>query len=563
MKDSIKQVIVRKYGLRAPTQWDERHADILYRQNALWNKLVELDHADREEYRKLINTDPSIAPLQAALEQFQEEKETLVKEQKTARKTTKTRKSGFPWKEKIQTVTAEMSEIKKELKILRKAASVKNKAILEIRSEILWEKISEACRTSGLWWGNSEGIRERYKVARVRAMKEGVGLRFKRFTGEGQFRVRFNKNTMSEGKIHSPKCNPLYITPVSPDAFTHTIPGERRKLQKTTVRLAVDRDRVEKQWQWLEFPLFLHRPLPEDADLKLGIVTRKKIANKFHWHLVLTYTREIEAAPYSEAAGNCGINFGFRKESAGLRVATLMDDKGCKQTFFLPYDLLDKFFYVDTLKSEIDTNFNDFFTTFKKENFNPDDAAESLKPYLEKLKLGHIRHAGGLARLYYAWRETKTYEAPLFEKLEQWYKVHKPKYLEQTHLNVKTINRRNTLYRTWAKQIVDQYGAINIDATDYRKLARVYEDGQKVSDLEKIARRQRQIAAVSELRQSIVATAKRDGAAINKVMNKFTETCSVCDGKLTIGTDIFVNCENCHAQHHIDENAGANICKAA
>ena len=161
-------IIVRHYGLLEPDNWgDDCQAQMLL-MNSLWNKLVEIERADREKYKSLMSEDPAVAQFEFQLNALDEEIKELKQERKKLRQASRSKKvdDGF-LKERIKLLSDEAKEIRPKLKELRAAAREAAKPILDK----LYAERTEAVKAARqeMNWG---GTVERERVLRIRELKE-------------------------------------------------------------------------------------------------------------------------------------------------------------------------------------------------------------------------------------------------------------------------------------------------------------------------------------------------------------------------------------------------------
>jgi hypothetical protein len=59
-------IFAYKYGLLNPTAgFDQSAVDVLYKRNKLWNKFVEIERANRVEYREIVTaSSPTLTAIQ-------------------------------------------------------------------------------------------------------------------------------------------------------------------------------------------------------------------------------------------------------------------------------------------------------------------------------------------------------------------------------------------------------------------------------------------------------------------------------------------------------------------
>ncbi|MDC4228295.1 MAG: hypothetical protein MPW17_22750 (plasmid) [Candidatus Manganitrophus sp.] len=87
-----QRVIVRQYGLLDPLDWSEDCQEQLFLQNKFWNRLVEIERAQRAAYREIISRDPEVGPLTLKIDELKTQKEEAIRNRKRMRHAARSRK---------------------------------------------------------------------------------------------------------------------------------------------------------------------------------------------------------------------------------------------------------------------------------------------------------------------------------------------------------------------------------------------------------------------------------------------------------------------------------------
>ncbi|PKM47006.1 MAG: hypothetical protein CVV05_00895 [Gammaproteobacteria bacterium HGW-Gammaproteobacteria-1] len=181
-------VVVRKYGLLAPTDWDDDVTDELRRANRFWNKLVEIERDNRAQYQSTLNRSAALCQIASQITELETERENLIQERNR-------RRAAARSKAKADTAEqdARLTELRDllrpfyaERKTLSAAARAEMKPELEKLEAERREEVKAARQASGLFWSNYNAVLDSFNVARTKALKEGAQLRFHRFEGEGR-----------------------------------------------------------------------------------------------------------------------------------------------------------------------------------------------------------------------------------------------------------------------------------------------------------------------------------------------------------------------------------------
>ena len=375
---SEKSVVVRNYGLLAPVNWGDDCFEHLYLQTKLWNRLVEIDRESRDAYRSLVGTDEAVAEVDAKIDVVKTRLSDMDLQRKNIRKEKHSKQSVHtePLDEAIKTAKAELKDLSVQAKEIRAAAKERIKAAssaIKDNDDQRKELVKEARNASGLWWGNYNAVCNSYDVARSKAMKEGAELKFHRFDGSGRFTCQIQGGVSTEDLLAS-RHSVVQIRLVDNGTFAEAIRsnppslllqevGSRRDSRQygilsITVYAGYDDDRKHNR-RMLDFPIILHRPLPENGVLKELCVNRRKVGTDYVWSVTFTFRADIEPAN-NPSELSCGINIGWKQVPGGLRIATVHGGNGKTSHIILPQDVVDRLEYVDgDLKSRIDTATND------------------------------------------------------------------------------------------------------------------------------------------------------------------------------------------------------------
>lgn len=568
-------VRVYQYGCLAPLTGLAEFENQLRLANRLWNKCVEIERAHRQAYLELTATDPQTAAANERVGTLQAELTILREGVKGKRK--KARGNVEPAddaRKRIAEIRAELHFAYSAAKQARQAAKERLKPFLhelESQRRAAVKAARQEAAASGLYWGSYNAVLAAYDTARQRAMKEGAELRFRRYTGEGgiTIQVQGGMDTAAVFGTHGQ----LQIDPLPDNAFTHTSRGERRRLQRTSVRIRANSDECRSP-VWVELPMVMHRPLPAGRIVGARLV-RRKVATHWQYHVCITVDMpdELRVPANSNAVA---IDLCWRQVAGGIRVAYLADHvcmlsslaglqgvavnpKGDGAQVVLPDRLLDALRKCDELRSIRDGNFNqtrDELAAWLKTVAAPDWLQEHAAT------LSQWRSTARLAALTLAWRERRFEgDESMYVCVESWRKQDKHLLEWQENQREQAQLHRREIYRVLAARLAQTYGRVVLEDVDLRQLARqrAPEDGPK--DMHE-ARHQRVLAAPSELRAEIERAAASAGVEVARINPAWTtQTCHVCGTLEKFDTERWVNhqCSHCQATWDQDENACRNL----
>lgn len=278
--------------------------------------------------------------------------------------------------------------------------------------------------------------------------------------------------------------------------------------------------------RWIRWPVRVHRPLPDGAVVKQVAVQRTRVGHRFRWEVLVTVSFEQRRETDGEARGVVGMDVGWRREGALLRVATHDGEDGCG---VLCTDALEAFDYADAVRSVRDRAFDEAKTHARSVGLPGAEHAHLWrdKARLHRLALGHEE----LGTRW--WRE-------------------RDRHLEDIECGrrARAVRRRLDAYRAYADGLARRYRIVALE--DMPMIGWV-EGDQRYRD--------RQRAAAIGLLQQVIA--ERFGPErVDWVPTKnTTRTCPDCGEVRSEGVGPVVEwaCEACGVVHHQDEGAARNI----
>lgn len=542
---------VFEYGCLVPISGEDVMLEQIQGRIRFWNKLVEIERAHRQVVRDELAVANDRSPQVAAeLDAVREE----IKRQKKASRTGKVDVSDLQEKAKV---------LKKELTQAMAKAKEQKKRIAEENRERLNEieaerrKLQkEAQHESKLYWGNYDDIITSYQAARQRAMREGKELKFHRMDGTGKVSIRWSKGLPVEKVFKGDTY--LQIDMVPEGAWYSEKRSERRKLARTKVRIRVGSKSPARAPVWLELPMVMHRPLPENGIIRNAAVIRERVGDKFRYKLVITIAFE-PVCHKPQGKGAVGIDLGWRRVEGGLRVAYWKDEAGRGGALVLPNRVFSQFEKIDDLKSIREQHFNNaknVLQTWMVDKKLPDWLKE------DTATLSQWRGKGSMVMLIRKWRENRfPGDQEIFAYLEEWVKRDRHLWDWEVNLQDQLGRHRREIYRIFAAEIAKRYDSVFLEDFDLRAVSRKKkpESGTGGSNPPD---RQRVIASVSTLRQAIENACRREGVEVMRVQSMHSTTeCHICGTieKFDAAGHIMRTCPKCHNIWDQDENAATVI----
>jgi len=550
------ETYIYKYGLPVNKHRTIQNQELVDEQLRLahnyYNKLIEIERNKREKTDEIDQRYGDVAGLKKLVA---EKKEVVVRiEAKIKRWRVKARKKRTPKEmaSELRAAKIELTAAKAEYQDLRKAIK-ENPEAQALKQEVYDEAHAaniEARGNCGVHWGTYVLIESAVDSAR----KAPGDPSFRRWDGNGQIGVQIQKRQgeyMGPDLLFSCEDTRIRIEPVPSTAWDK---GHRTE-QRTTLWLRVGSE--GKAPIWAKWPLILHRPLPEDASIVGAKVTRKYLAGKPRWSLLLTI-KVPERAPVC-GEGVVSVDFGWRKMGEETRVGFWQDEAGNTDSILLDSEIVGAFQKVRDLQSIRDKNLNAVRASLRERL-----KGKGLPEWLSKAKRHmHLwKSPKRFASLALFWRDNRWKgDAEGYTLLEDWRKQDKHLWLWEANLRDKTQARRLDYYRNLAADLSSTYRTLVINDFDFRDTQRHVPLESEETEIQAVRRQQKE-AWCSGLRNTLKsAFYSRGGEVVTVPAEHVTQTCNACgynrewrDKKALIHT-----CENCGATFDRDVNSTLNM----
>lgn len=511
--------LVYEYGLQQPTLRGNEVDGQIALAHYYYNALIKIAREELLEIRAAQAKVPDVGTLKQTMDAISEKIAALRKQNKLSKSHDKKNAPPPPPKGAIAALVAEHKQVRAEYLEAKEAAKDQ---LAELYAPIneKFAKKRKAARTQysklGLYWGTSGHIDQCVDLA-VKAAKKGDikprkndppeerGLpRGRKWTGRGVVAVQLIDGLPAEQLQGQDRR--VQIDPLDPDAFDTSLGrGARRKLQYTTVRLRIGSFN-DKKPVWAEWPLYMHRPLPDKAVIKWAKVVRKpwKQGFQYRWWLQLTLDVPDKKWKGEKVADVVAINVGWRSvEEGALRAATWADSSGNTGELRLPA-----------------AKFRDRLEKANKIRGYRDVMLDELKSWL-----AHEYPLCG------AWKSPESFyklignaklSASTREKIAQWMARDKHLWWYERGCREGGLRHRRELYRKFALEIAQKYPMVVVENYDLRPI---------VTDEERLKQpsHQRVESSPSQLRDILRTTSERCGCVVVDGKSKLaTQECHLC-----------------------------------
>jgi hypothetical protein len=185
--------------------------------------------------------------------------------------------------------------------------------------------VRAARAASGVYWGTYLLAERAHGASCAKTPMYDAGEpnnpRCKQQQGEGQLAVQIQSTRALTGAQLFGSDTRVQIAPVDMIALTSPIRSERRKAGRTTLRMRVGHDGEIAEW-----PMILHRPIPEESRVSWVAVSARRVGPRLVWTCEITL--EANTIPATVGNGTAAVVFGWRRHEQRIQVAQWMSPTG-------------------------------------------------------------------------------------------------------------------------------------------------------------------------------------------------------------------------------------------
>jgi hypothetical protein len=582
-----RQVVIRvyKYGLLPPIRNESRVQEQMLAAHRYRNTLVAVERARRAAVRAVRSAHPEIAALEvqhrnaaaaldAATDSIRRERARTHKRSETAAM----RESSMAFRAARKKAAVALFDARRRIDPELAAANDEiNERAAELRRNARYH-----CGLGGGGphfgaWGTYLLVEAADRTARKTPIDDGTDARdpqFARWAGSGAVGVQI-QGGMTTAELTSGQDTRLRLdgTPTWSTRRPPSCKDSPRLLRVLHARVGSD----TREPVWASWPIVLHRPLPRDCRIKGARILCKRVANRDRWSVCFTVEMPLEARRCG--AGAVALNLGWRVIGDELRVASWRGDDSAGEDVRLPSRLLASLHKTESLQSIRDERFDRARNALAQWL----DAPSTVAPEWLRTRAATVaqwRSKARLAALCDHWRanlgesEEERYE---FVALDRWLRGDRlpdgradpsPRaWHGDNHLWTWATNqRRNALaqrremYRLLGASLASRYETLVLEDFDLRAIARRPKAEEGAGNA--TARRNRQLAAVSELRTALTQAFLARGGHVAKVPARdTTRACHECGltAKFDAAEILAPTCEGCGTRWDQDDRAALNV----
>lgn len=537
-------ICVYQYGLASPHEELDRILDQMRVAHRYRNSLVEIERGRRAAERTMLaHHGPLVAEFTSAAESAEREVEAVVVEIRRERAKTHKRSESKELKDRLKGAKETKRACGDALRQARRELR-ESPAIIAERdriSELALSLVRDARAISGLArkgphfgaWGTYQLVEEAAQASFADLPLYGADgttpndPHFLRWTGEGAVSVQIQGGATVEDVTGD---HPQLRLTLPDERAWLKMPANgwsvrRRYARQGALRMCLGTD-VEGSRIYSAWRLDMHRALPDKAVIKRATVHCRRVGPHSKWSLDLIVECPDRASVLATRGGAIAIDIGWRSMGDELRVAGWSDSSELVGEYRLDAKTIAVLREPEEIRSQRDSLFDLAILRLGTWVERFAELPEWMR--LETKGLKQWKSAARLAGLANRWRENRfDRDEPMFSALQAWALADLHYWEQESRRREAALRRRREFYRVLSKRLVESYDTIVLEQFDLRVFAkRAPVDAGPENET---ARSNRQLAALSELRQCITNAARAEGRTVVAVpAHDTTRVCPVC-----------------------------------
>lgn len=577
------------YGLLPPTWGRSLVLEQMRRAHDYRNKLVEIELTRRAGVREILSRgdDPQ---LQARADELTRQRDEARAQILRTRSAARRAADSPDQRARARALGAEIAAVVAEIRARRRTPSESARVGLAWVEVVAAKAVKDARATCGVYWGtyllHERAMRASASTAaspelipwrgegRVSVQTQG-GIAVDELASDTQIQILPGRpiGTHGEGGQGHPVLRAA-VTHVRDVVSTRADPRSGMPLHGNGYRVGggarrgrVLRLRVGSEGPgnrtpiWAEWPMQMHRPLPDGCRVKMATVSLRRRGTRWDWSVQIVVDDDACARPSAPESGVVALNLGYALRDDGrIRVGYVVGSDGHRSEILLPRSVPSSLDKADAIRSQRDHDL-DAARAQLAAWVNLRDPASIPAWFRERTtSLASWRSPGRLAALVHEWqRGWWDGGAEGYDLVERWRirDLHLERY--ETGLRSSALRRRRDAYRVLARELAGQYRTLVVDDTDLRDLQRLPIPESEEDPAWPAARRQRTVAAPHELRGALLDAfgperTRRDSAVDVTVVHA---TCGHRNERSVESRE--VTCAGCGMVYDQDENACQNL----
>jgi len=274
-----------EYGLLDPTVNAQLIDDQMRLGHRYYNTLVEIERERRSRVTTILTGHADTEALAAKVAGLVDQHAAARLAIKATRKATRNRSETAAMRQRAKDLGAELAAAREELKA-GKVAIADDPMIaraIAVADDHANARIKAERATCGAYWSTYLLAEQAMDAAK----KSKAPPEFRRWSGNGRVSVQL-QGGLDLAALWGGDTQ-IEIRPVSPDAHDPGKPrGVRRLASRTILRMRV-RSTDKGKPEWAEWPMILHRAIPEGSVIKTAtVIKRRRDCRRWDWRLILT-----------------------------------------------------------------------------------------------------------------------------------------------------------------------------------------------------------------------------------------------------------------------------------
>jgi hypothetical protein len=560
-KTSIVPTRIYSYGCLPPTAGAELLDEQLRLAHRYRNLLVEIERTRRERVQAALRLAVEVDGPASQVEALVVELEALRRMLAPLRA-----HNGEPPEAEVpaaraRAVRGELRGARELLRAAKRRVLGDDRLRLELRAadDEAKRAVQEARAASGLYWGTYLQI----EAAAMQFRRGRQPPRFVPYDGSGKVAVQL-QHGMPVAELFSGNDTRLRVQPLVADAFARAR-HQRRLAGRTVVWIRAGSEGPRHLPRWIELPLLLHRPLPDDAVIKWAWIIRRVVAQRAEHQLQLVVESPSFVPPEAPVGrGRVAVDLGWRNKPDGrVRVAYWRDDEGRSGELLVPARTQEGVKKPDELRAIRDQSLDRAKAALREWLASAGDVPEWLREATRAL--AHWRSPARLARLVQTWSERRLAgDEAIVEQLVAWAKQERHLRFWEVHQRDRRLGHRREAYRRFAVELARRYATVLLPTIDLGALRAIAppEDARAAG---RTQRRTARLAAPGELRAALREAAGNAGVALVELeAADRTRICAGCGRPAgwDARASLEVQCGQCGVRADQDENACLHLLAA-
>ena len=575
--------VVYKYGVRRPTANAALIDEQMRLAHRYLNRLIEIERERRGAVRMVLGRrDIAIKDVVLAAESMSRDLKSATDVIKVQRASTRSRSETKEQRDLVADLRVRSKIAWAVVKEERAARRTENErentaqAIKEINA-CAGGKEREARAICGVPWGTYQQIEAAMDASKKMPLWrqnerthvwEESDPRFRRWDGRGTVGVHIQNRVLGVGEAL--RCTDKWVQLQIKEPRSSSRNAQKRRFGILRLRVGTEAGAPV----WAEWPILMHRPLPDGATISWATVKREMVSDLDQWALHLTLQLPDGMQREKCGEGAVAVDIGWRlMDDGGVRVAYMRDDDGVEREVRVDPGVLSGLRKVEDLASIRDKTMNAMMTQLGP--WLEAHTGMMPAPMFEEIRhFAKWRAPGRFVALLRRWEEERwDGDEEGFGMLHAWQygswredigrydggDQHLWRWRE--HQRKKSLRRRKDRYRVLGAELARRYAVLIIEDFDLRPMQSHKAPESEEVEIAAVRLRQRD-AATSELRGCLIqAFVSRGGRVVKVDPAMTTQIHFECgyDGRWDAAPQVDHTCEGCGETFDQDANAAKNI----